>query len=379
MLPFCLLLGISTITLGQTKMDADASDIAALQQRLNLAHDHKLNIPLDQIDSRDSLSQAKKELAWCNKNNYHDGPWDNHSICESVAHYYTSAKEAALLRGCSFPIVASNSKESFDGSCMQLGYLYEGQQRWIEALAVYRSPNIEDTIRRSAIVVGTAIARAYKSLGNNAMVKSELHHVCYDLDDLDSCQQLKSIGEPVDMDDAHQRADHATDESRADEAQRQAEAEQEQRDKAASRAATIAALSSIGATPQGSAAAPSYSPPAGRPSNPSYSAPSSTQSTQSCRDMTACVKVVSSTYDANHFLHVVVRNSCGSQVRVTTSVYAQNRSCTVGQTDNLNPGVSEDLGQSTDRNWYQIQADDSVRSSIDGSGCRLVIANSCDR
>jgi hypothetical protein len=95
--------------------------------------------------------------------------------------------------------------------------------------------------------------------------------------------------------------------------------------------------------------------------------------------MTACVKVVSSTYDANHFLHVVVRNSCGSQVRVTTSVYAQNRSCTVGQTSNLSPGDSQDMGALTDRNWYQFQADDSVRSSVDGSGCKLVIANSCDR
>lgn len=114
-----------------------------------------------------------------------------------------------------------------------------------------------------------------------------------------------------------------------------------------------------------------------RLSNSSYCPPSSAQSTQGCRDMIACVKVVSSTYDANHFLHVVVRNDCGSPIRITTSTYAQNLSCTMGQTAIFNPGDSEDMGSVTDRNWYQIQADDSVRTSIDGTGCKLVVANSC--
>jgi hypothetical protein len=102
------------------------------------------------------------------------------------------------------------------------------------------------------------------------------------------------------------------------------------------------------------------------------------QPSQSCQDMAYCARVISATYDANHFQHVVVKNTCSARIRITTSVYAQNRSCTVGQTSNFNPGDSQDLGAGTDRNWYQIQADDSVRNSVDGSGCRLVIPNSCN-
>jgi len=58
---------------------------------------------------------------------------------------------------------------------MQLGSLYESQQRWIEALAVYRSPNIEDRDNYSAIDVGEAIVRVYEALGNSAQATNQLN------------------------------------------------------------------------------------------------------------------------------------------------------------------------------------------------------------
>jgi hypothetical protein len=259
--------------------------------------------------------------------------------------------------------------------------LYESQHRYIEALAVLKSSNyLDPPDEKLAGYSADEMVLIYRILGNKQGELTQVRYMCLKLSNTAACSQLQNrFGEQVDMVDAIRRSNDREAQDSAEAAQRHADAEQEQRDKAASRAATIAAISSIGATPQTSAQAPSYSTAPSRPQHPSYSTPSSTKSSQSCRDMTACVKVASSTYDANHFLHVIVRNSCDSEVRVTTSVYAQNRSCTMGQTSNLNPGDSQDMGALTDRNWYQFQADDSVRSSVDGSGCKLVIANSCDR
>jgi hypothetical protein len=101
----------------------------------------------------------------------------------------------------------------------------------------------------------------------------------------------------------------------------------------------------------------------------------------SCRHMTGCVRVKAE-YDkaagqSSELMHIVVTNTCNTPVRITASVYGQNLGCVFSGTSNFSPGASEDLGQQTDRNWYSVQADDNVTSGQVGSGCPLVVANSC--
>lgn len=355
-LSFFLLLCVSTSMRGQAKTDLSDSDVSALLRTIDRAHQERNSV----LGSGDSMEKK------CNK-----GKGWQEELPSEVCFYATMpqrAPEEAGLKGCYFP-----SAHSSKNPCVTLAQYYVETRRYIEALAAISLPNAGGADESALFWIR---ADAYGGLGNVAKQKEALHHLCDLMDDMDSCALLHHMGDQVDMIDALRRSIDKTAQDSAEEAQRQADAEQDQRERAAGRAATIAALSSIGAAPQTSAQAPIYRT-APSPSSPSYSPPSSMQSPQSCRDMTACVKVVSSTYDANHFLHVVVRNDCGSQIRITTSTYAQNLSCTMGQTAIFNPGDSEDMGSVTDRNWYQIQADDSVRSSVDGSGCKLVVANSC--
>jgi hypothetical protein len=114
-----------------------------------------------------------------------------------------------------------------------------------------------------------------------------------------------------------------------------------------------------------------------------YAGGSGGQSTtsSSCRHMTGCVRVKAE-YDkaagqSSELMHIVVTNTCNTPVRITASVYGQNLGCVFSGTSNFSPGASEDLGQQTDRNWYSVQADDNVTSGQVGSGCPLVVANSC--
>lgn len=118
--------------------------------------------------------------------------------------------------------------------------------------------------------------------------------------------------------------------------------------------------------------------------NTSSGAPAASTSNgdTACRNMNACIQIVSSSWERAAgqpigFVHVVVRNNCNQRIRITTSVYAQNESCVLSQSNNFNPGDSEDMGQSSDRGWYSVQADDNVTSGMLGNSCRLVIANSC--
>jgi len=53
-------------------MEVAPSDLTALQQKLNLAHNDKLNIRLDKVENRGSLSSAKKYLGYCNKKEWHE-------------------------------------------------------------------------------------------------------------------------------------------------------------------------------------------------------------------------------------------------------------------------------------------------------------------
>lgn len=108
----------------------------------------------------------------------------------------------------------------------------------------------------------------------------------------------------------------------------------------------------------------------------------SSNGSSACHNMTRCVQVVSSLFEkgANQtggFLHIVVRNNCSQPIRITASVYAQNQSCVLSQTNNFDPGAQEDLGQNSDQSRYFVQADDNVTSGRLGNGCALVVANSC--
>jgi hypothetical protein len=100
--------------------------------------------------------------------------------------------------------------------------------------------------------------------------------------------------------------------------------------------------------------------------------------TNSCRNMTSCLKI-NATFDAGGVSErVFVTNTCTQTIRATVSVYPQGRSCTQSQTTNLQPGETQNMGAETPRNWYAAQADDSIYSGKTGEGCKLVIPTECN-
>jgi hypothetical protein len=368
---FCLLLAIPTIMLGQIKMDSDDSDAAALQQKLASANTAKMDLsgPFGKACAAKKMWRDDSARMWCDRisSDYNSDP---------------SLKELILLRGCSLP---NETGAEYPGPCERLVGLYKSQHRYIEALAVLKSPNyLDPPDERLFGFAADQRVLIYRILGNKQGELTQVRYMCLKLSNTSACSQLQSrFGEQVDLDSvaAKERRNEAFDQ---EEQAAKKETDNYNKEYASQSKAALDQTISDAITNGTASTQPTREDSGGQQSASSMttSSPNPAQSgkqSQSCRDMTACVKVVSSTYDANHFLHVVVKNTCGSQIRITTSVYAQNRSCTVGQTSNFSPGDSQDMGSLTDRNWYQFQADDSVRSSVDGSGCKLMIANSCDR
>lgn len=361
----CLLFVAPALASSQTKMDADESDVAALLQKVELAHSQV------HPDLRSGSLWEKR----CDKGKGYNGSGPS-EMCVTAWIGEHERSDLLLLKGCSYDPGGPPGRNA----CLLLAEFYLKQGRYIEGLAALKLPHTaqadDDRTSETEYIL-------YHELGNLAKQKEVREHQCHDLADELACEILnKDFGAHVNLEDASNREAARDEQNKADEAQRQADAEQQQRDKAANRAELLntitGAIAAVGsAAPRPSINAPVYQTPSLGSNQSSEVQRSDPQAQHSCRDMIACVKVTSSNYDAGHFLHVVVRNDCDTPIRATTSVYAQNRRCTVGQTDNLSPGQSEDLGAGTDRNWYQVQADDSVRSAYDGSGCKLVISNSC--
>jgi hypothetical protein len=167
----------------------------------------------------------------------------------------------------------------------------------------------------------------------------------------------------------------------AAQAQRQAESD-------AKLNAIVGAIQSVGGG-RGS------SSPAGaaRPQSPQQ-APAATQenTTPSPRieeapvqDMTQCVKVLAVNFGVglagNNLtaIKVVFTNTCNQTIRATASALESGMSCVKGgETTMLAPGSSYTFLTTTDRNWYQVQADDGVDCYSSGRpSCALQIPHSC--
>jgi len=116
----------------QTKNDSDASDAAAFQQKLQEAHDAK--IPLK---ARDSIDKT------CFTGVRHASSQGPREDCVSVANNYPQYRELLLLKGCSFP-----DEVHLANPCLFLARMYADQGRYLEALAVYKSPDIQDSLQR---------------------------------------------------------------------------------------------------------------------------------------------------------------------------------------------------------------------------------------
>lgn len=350
----------------QTKNDSDASDAAAFQQKLQAAHDAK--IPLKARDSLDKTCFTGVTRGSS------DGP---RADCVSVAFNYPQYKELLLLKGCSFPDEVHQSD-----SCLILARMYVEQGRYLEALAVYKSPDIRNGLDSfyGSSVLGD-MRETYHALGNATAELAVLKTMCSKYGNYIACLNLKDLGVQVDLAAASDQADRISEQDDRLRAQAQADKQEAANEKRQHSQATINAIySAVGVTSQPSGvspSSPSYGNVQGGSGTPDATDP---QSSGSCRDMSACVKVVSSAYDSTHFLHVVVQNTCGVTIVAMVSVYAQNRSCTQSTSANLASGQTSDMGSLTDRNHYSILASDNI--FINGSyrypnGCSIT-PNDCD-
>ena len=219
----------------ETKIDVDAADMAAFQQKLAAAGAAKMNLkgPFGK-----SCEKDKKYLD-------HGGRLN----CEHVAFDYRSdpkMQEQILLKGCSLP---NNDGIDVAGACRSLVSLYEVQGRLLEALEVLKSPNYTDGAGHFVAVESAKRQyEIYFRLGNNKMQLSVLHDRCYDLDDLAACRALDFRGEKVDMGDATARARQTENEQAKERAQARADKAEEKAEKAERNQAIVGVVEGLADT-----------------------------------------------------------------------------------------------------------------------------------
>lgn len=166
----------------QTKNHIDASDAAAFQQKLQAAHDAR--IPLK---ARNSIEKS----CFTGKGTTSEGPRGD---CVSIAGNYPQSREALLLKGCSFP-----NQTHTANSCLFLAYMYVDQGRYLEALAVYKSPDIRNGLQRFDWDILDEERKIYEILGNKPAQMAILNKECYQDTDYGACESLNKLGQPVDL------------------------------------------------------------------------------------------------------------------------------------------------------------------------------------
>jgi hypothetical protein len=278
-------------------MDADDSDVAAMQRKINYANAE--NIP----ELQDNKSVFKKSCRTGKPSGKpFEGEYDAARSCYSV--YWSestgmssAAIEQILLKGCSYDYGGLGLPP-----CLVLARRYVDEGRNIEALAILEVPNAKvaspsDQSKSDYLEWYEISFDAYKSIGNTEAERNMAEKLCYDFNLVGYCTQLQVLGEKVDIDDAHKRSIaqlvHEVIQQDADSAQaktdRQANEKQNRQDKTARQAAIDNAISSIGSTQQPTYRAPVYSPP-GTASNPSYTPAGNSQSLpQGCPYVTSSI------------------------------------------------------------------------------------------
>jgi hypothetical protein len=130
-------LGTSTFALSQAKIDADDSDVVALQQKVRAARTEKL--PPIRNERGNPLYKACKSGKLLNN----DPDLYAAYTCGNLgAMVKGEVGEHLMLRGCSF---VPNGRYS---ACVELARFYVKEGRMIEALAALRLPNASSGDRK---------------------------------------------------------------------------------------------------------------------------------------------------------------------------------------------------------------------------------------
>ena len=366
--------------------DADVSailhpDMQALEVKLEGARHVKLKPKGDFYET------------WCNK----EGAERQSGGCLSIANRLQKELgdsaplvETAFLKSCGIP-------HNLWGPCSELAKLYETRNEYGLTMAVASSSHCgEDDSGEEAVRCLETKLDIYKRFGLRAEQELTLIALCHGVKGqtmsgdkillmtrstavLTPCQQLQAMGSKANIAELERESDeefHTQMAWYATRREQQDQATASGNDRKSTADYIVGAISGTSAstTP---VYVPSTPPPQAHQSSLG-AAPSETSPSNSCRDMKACMAITAN-YDRDKILHVNVTNKCNERIRASVSVYEQGRSCTGGQTVNLNPGETSDMGNLTPRNWYSAQADDSVDESRTGQGCKLVIPTACDQ
>lgn len=188
--------------------------------------------------------------------------------------------------------------ESGFNACLELASLYARQGRYLEALAVYQSPNIKDGL--DALDYDRILGYegdTYHILGNATAERAVLKTMCTNYGDYIACLKLRDLGVQVNLAAADHRADEVKEQddrlNDQTEAAQRDQAAQDSQDAANRRAAILGAVSSIGASSQSTAAspAPQYGNVQGSSGSSSPAAANQSNAPSSCIWITNSVSV----------------------------------------------------------------------------------------
>jgi hypothetical protein len=258
----------------QAKNDIDASDRAAFQQKLEASHEFTFK-----LQNSNPIGKA------CQKghSNEYSTP---RKACSGIADnpYYGQEKESILLKGCSFP----NMGEGGGNPCLQLASLYEQQGRYLEALAVYQSPNIKDGLDDFDYgQILNNVPEIYRALGNANAERATLSALCSNYGFYIACLNLRQLGVQVDLAAASDRADKISEQDDRLRAQSRADQQEAANEKRQHSQATINAVYSAVGVPS----SPSYGSVQGNSGASSPAATSQSNSSSSCNWMTNSVSI----------------------------------------------------------------------------------------
>jgi hypothetical protein len=389
--------------------DVTAMSQSAKSKKVQLSRDDLAKIAADQSVDRKSIDD---KLQHCNNDGYrwnyskdtngNEITWkDAGSECGFLAEWALKSLgadnaqvELAFQRACFLPDTVTSSMRAHN-YCAELGDLYAQRGAPDVALAVYQQApncNVDFTNSPSPAYYATLCLageeKIFASRHDTARESSVVSQICTKYNVYDACSRLNQLGGSVDLNavQASNDAANQANEERIEENNAASQERQRQHDE--NFQAVVNAIQNIptgsGSTPNSNANHPQsvQHAPAATPENaasPSQSAEAPVQ------DMTQCVKIKSVNFGVGvassnlTAIKVVFTNTCNQTIRATASALESGMSCVKGgETTILAPGSSYTFLATTDRNWYQVQADDGVDCFSTGrSGCAIQIPHSC--
>jgi hypothetical protein len=303
--------------------------------------------------------------------------------------------ELAFQRACFLPDTVTSSMRAHN-YCAELGDLYAQRGVLDVALSVYQQApncNLDFTNSPSPAYYATLCLageeKIFASRNDTARERSVVSQLCTKYSIYEACSRLNQLGGSVDL-NAVQASNDAANEANEERIEANNKASQErQQQHDENFKAVVNAIQSI---PTGSGSTPTSNAnqqqsvkhvPAATPEN--TTATQQAEQAPDVRDMTQCVKIESVNFGvgvaSNNLtaIKVVFTNTCNQTIRATASALETGKSCVMGgATTMLAPGSSYTFLVTTDRNWYQVQADDGVDCYSSGRpSCALQIPHSC--